>query len=416
MGANRVGAEANVARGTMTVKRISDEAIAAMNRLADELVLLRAIRSAPVNAAFRAVPWHLFLDRFVQWMKNGKWRWVTVTQPPASRVLRWVYQNEPLMTRIKPPLTSSFSQPSLMAEMLKELELSRGLRVLEVGAGTGYNAALIAHIVGAEGKVVTIDNQRDVVREARRHLRRAGFPRVRVLCGDGALGAPDDAPFDRVIVTASCSDLAPTWVEQLNPHGVILFPLVLNGVSGIFQARKEGRRLTGRYACSGGFMPLLSDVLPQASSPQKPDGDAALKAILSRRPRARRFPWAGLRVAPQGDSRAIGSGGGDFFLFAVLSDSRAMIFNAADVPAPLQREKAPTVEYGVAALWDAKAKSLCLCFQRGVVVYGSPAMYDRLGDLFRAWLSFGAPQATDWSVHLVPKSLTDSRAASYPRS
>ncbi|HMQ30637.1 MAG TPA: methyltransferase domain-containing protein [Chloroflexaceae bacterium] len=126
---------------------------------------------------------------------------------------------------------SSSSQPAMMAIMLNQLGLMPGHRVLEVGAGTGYNAALIASIVGREGRVVSLDIDADLVAAARANLAAAGCQGVEVRQADGALGAPDAAPFDRIIVTAGAWDLLPAWREQLAPGGRIVVPVtVLPGV------------------------------------------------------------------------------------------------------------------------------------------------------------------------------------------
>jgi protein-L-isoaspartate(D-aspartate) O-methyltransferase len=87
--------------------------------------------------------------------------------------------------------------------------LAPGQRVLEIGAGTGYNAALMAHIVGGSGEVVTVDIERDLVDAARDHLEAAGFGRVRVVLGDGGDGHPGGAPYDRIILTVGAWDVAP---------------------------------------------------------------------------------------------------------------------------------------------------------------------------------------------------------------
>jgi protein-L-isoaspartate(D-aspartate) O-methyltransferase len=122
---------------------------------------------------------------------------------------------------------SSSSQPAMMAIMLAQLDLAPGQRVLEVGAGTGYNAALIDQIVGPGGQVVSIDLDEDLVTAARRHLLASGHPAVEVRQGDGALGAPDAAPFERIIVTVGVWDLLPAWRAQLAPGGRIVAPISL---------------------------------------------------------------------------------------------------------------------------------------------------------------------------------------------
>ena len=111
---------------------------------------------------------------------------------------------------------SSSSQPGIMAEMLEELQLEPGQRVLEIGAGTGYNAALLRHVVGESGRVVTVDVDADTAVRARRALKGSG---VTVVTGDGREGYARGAPYDRIIVTASAAEIPRAWYEQLEPEG-----------------------------------------------------------------------------------------------------------------------------------------------------------------------------------------------------
>src|SRR5207245_2580927 len=123
------------------------------------------------------------------------------------------------------PISSS-SQPSLMAQMLEDLRLTPGLRVLEVGAGTGYNAALLAHAV-SPAQVVSVDVDREVLSEAWDHLRRFPDRKVILQHADGRAGFAEAAPYDRIMVTAATPDLEPAWLEQLADGGLLLAPLVL---------------------------------------------------------------------------------------------------------------------------------------------------------------------------------------------
>jgi protein-L-isoaspartate(D-aspartate) O-methyltransferase len=151
---------------------------------------------------------------------------------------------------------SSSSQPAIMAEMLEELRLEPGQRVLEIGAGTGYNAALVQHVVGDEGRVTTVDIDPETATRARRALRGTG---VKVVTADGRDGHARGAPYDRVIVTASASEIPRAWLEQLAPGGLLEVPLRVGG-SGGFQLiptlRREGERLRSVSVIAGGFMPL----------------------------------------------------------------------------------------------------------------------------------------------------------------
>ncbi len=166
-------------------------------------------RSPRVEAAFRAIPRHLFLP---------------------DLPLQEVYQDKAIITKsVDGRFVSSSSQPTIMAIMLEQLDLHEGQRVLEIGAGTGYNAALMAYIVGETGHVVTIDIDEDIVEGTRKHLAAAGFERVQVVCADGGLGFPDEAPYDRIILTVNAGDITPAWHEQLASEGRILLPLSVRG-------------------------------------------------------------------------------------------------------------------------------------------------------------------------------------------
>lgn len=126
---------------------------------------------------------------------------------------------------------STISHPTAVALMLKPLDLERGHRVLEIGAGTGYNAALTALIVGTSGQVTTVDIEPFVVAGAKVNLRETGFDRVKVILGDGGLGYPDNAAYDRILATVGVWEIPVAWFEQLAPGGRIAAPLHLFGES-----------------------------------------------------------------------------------------------------------------------------------------------------------------------------------------
>jgi protein-L-isoaspartate(D-aspartate) O-methyltransferase len=168
------------------------------------------------------------------------------------------YADDAVVTRDEGGVpTSSSTQPSLMARMIELLDVAPGTRVLEVGAGTGYNAALLADL-GAD--VTTIELQPEVADAAVGHLRAAGIDvaggagSVRVVTGDGA--APPDGPYDRVIVTAGCWALPARLVDALADGGLLVAPLRVNGVELVVALRREGEVLRGTGGLPCGFMPL----------------------------------------------------------------------------------------------------------------------------------------------------------------
>ncbi len=109
-----------------------------------------------------------------------------------------------------------------MQEMISMLDVEAGMKILEIGSGTGYNAALLAQLAGAEN-VTTVEVDPNIADHARSAQHKAGFP-VTVITGDGASGHPEHAPYDRVIATASVRDIPYTWVAQCRDSGRILLP------------------------------------------------------------------------------------------------------------------------------------------------------------------------------------------------
>ncbi|WP_248966166.1 methyltransferase, FxLD system [Sphaerisporangium perillae] len=210
--------------------------LAALRRSLAEYVRTRGeVAGAAVAEALRAVPRHLFLPG---------------TPPEAA------YRDEAIVTKRDAggrPISSS-SQPTIMGIMLDQLGVEPGARVLEIGAGTGYNAALIAHLTGPGGEVVSVDIDQDVADAARDHLLDAGFPDVRVVCADGAEGFAERAPYDRVIATVGVWDLAPAWLDQLVPDGRIVVPLDLRGVQCSVAMEREDDHWTSRSIRPCGFM------------------------------------------------------------------------------------------------------------------------------------------------------------------
>ena len=143
-----------------------------------------------------------------------------------------------------------------MAMMADQLAVRPGQRVLEIGAGTGYNAALLAHLAGPDGEVISVDIDAELVEVAQQNLARAGVSRVTVVCGDGASGFAARGPYDRIIATVGVWDLAPAWLDQLAPDGRLVVPLDLGGVQRSIAFERSGDHWTSRSVVSCGFMRL----------------------------------------------------------------------------------------------------------------------------------------------------------------
>ncbi|WP_218613325.1 methyltransferase domain-containing protein, partial [Pseudonocardia sp. KRD291] len=181
------------------------------------------VRSPAVRDALASVPRHLFLPDLT----------------PAD-----AYADEAVAIKVVDGVTiSSVSQPSMVAIMLEQLAAEPGHRVLEIGAGAGWNAGLLARIVGPAGAVTTVDIDDDLVRDTERNLAAAAVADVRAVTADGAAGHPPAAPYDRIELTVGSTDIRPEWVAQLVPGGRLLLPLAVRGsqLSVAFELTGPGR-------------------------------------------------------------------------------------------------------------------------------------------------------------------------------
>jgi protein-L-isoaspartate(D-aspartate) O-methyltransferase len=205
--------------------------------LVEQLKKANALKTPLIEEAFFKVPRHLFLP-----------------EEPLDKV----YSDVAIVMKRgeEGQWTSSSSQPAIMAIMLEQLALKPGQRVLEIGTGTGFNAALIASIVGPSGKVVTVDIQPDLVAHARERLDIAGYDWVQTVVGDGGYGYPDGALYDRIILTVASDVITPAWREQLSPGGILVLPFGIVGPQNSVAFEKRGEELISVDIKPCGFMLL----------------------------------------------------------------------------------------------------------------------------------------------------------------
>ncbi|NJP42013.1 methyltransferase domain-containing protein [Actinacidiphila epipremni] len=239
--------------------RVRAAGAALRHRMVRRIVAGGGLADPAWRSAFEEVPRHLFVPEYRRGAcGEGRYR---ADDPDLRRRLAWVagvYADEPIATHLAggEPVSAG-SQPSLMALMCEALDIRPGHRVLEIGTGTGYNAALIAHRLAGSGAVTTVDLDAAITGPARAHLAAYGTPEalaVEVVTGDGAFGHPPGAPYDRVMATCELPAVPPAWLEQCGAGALILAPLA----SGLVLLTVLGpRRAEGRFlATPAYFVPL----------------------------------------------------------------------------------------------------------------------------------------------------------------
>jgi protein-L-isoaspartate(D-aspartate) O-methyltransferase len=355
-----------------------------IDRYADRLKAAGALRSPAVERAFRTVARHRLLETFFHRPIDAA-DFTEVHHDPAHprpEHLQLIYSDTALGTRLVERFgarlpASSTSQPSLVADMLELLDLTDGLRVLEVGAGTGYNAALLAELVGDQRLVTTVDVAEDVVAQTRRLLAGAGYPGITVLCRDGFEGVPEQAPFDRIVATVGCADLSPQWAAQLAEDGRLLVPLRHAGGHPLVLLRSEDGGLGGRVAGWSGFMDargrLHADRL-WAMGIAQPDDQGAV---------GERAPWPGFGTDETDPGPDDPVDEQDLLFYLSLVDRRACW--------------AP----GGVALSDGR-NGWATADPSGIRWWRDDTLADDLDRHHADWLAIGRPTLGDYRVAFVP--------------
>ncbi|WP_319767963.1 methyltransferase, FxLD system [Streptomyces europaeiscabiei] len=214
------------------------EAVRLRERMADIVISKGWAPSPRVQAALREVPRHRFV--------------------PETRLETAYHDDLAVVTVRESPQTalSSVSAAWLQADMIEQLRLEPGMTVLEVGSG-GYNAELLAHVLGERGRVVTVDVDPYVVHRTQRLGAEAGSGRVTAVLGDGRLGAPSHIPangFDGIVITHNASDIAPAWREQLAEGARLVVPLEMGGYTRSLTLVRRGDALHCEHWTYCGFV------------------------------------------------------------------------------------------------------------------------------------------------------------------
>lgn len=199
------------------------------NALVDSIVANGDLQSPRVIAAMRSVPRHQFV---------------------AARSLERAYDDTPVPIGFD----QTISQPTVVAMMTEALELTGGERVLEVGTGSGYQAAVLSRLAR---DVYSVERVSGLVTIAKANL--ASYANVHVREGDGFLGWPEEAPFDRILLTAAPDELPNALVEQLADGGILVAPVGDGGLFGqlLVRVRKQGSEISRESLGSVQFVPML---------------------------------------------------------------------------------------------------------------------------------------------------------------
>ena len=375
------------------------EAAGLRDRLVESLRERGALTTGPVETAMRAVPRHMFVPD------------VGLDLAHADDIVRTKYDTDGVVI-------SAASQPGIVAMMLDQLAVQPGHRILEIGAGTGYNAALLAHLAGRTGTVTTVDVDADIVEAARTHLAAAGYPDVLVVLGDGALGYPHAAPYDRVAATVGAWDVPLAWQQQVTPGGRLVVPLRLRGDvtrSVVFERNGDHWLAVDSQMC--GFMPLRGGIAddPRHILALTPDRAVTLnlrqdQSLIDERGLAEALTWPPL-LAWTGVSLQPPHEAPDWlWLWISCTMPNGLTRMPVDRTAVGDGRVWPQLPWGAMARAEGATLAYLTCrgYEQGVIAHG-PAAADLQAKLV------ATIQAWDRDLrHLVPRIALQPIAAEHP--
>jgi protein-L-isoaspartate(D-aspartate) O-methyltransferase len=362
-----------------------------IKRLIDSLKSEGALTSLLVEDAFMRVPRHAFIDYYYvhDATSTEAEQWRRIERPVGGDVTAWlegIYANVPLVTAFDEAAMpcSSSSAPNIMAFMLEALQLRPGMRVLEIGTGTGYNAALLAHIVGVPQLVFSIELEFSLAYSAQQKLDSVVGRGTTVHAGNGLHGYNPGAPYDRIIATGSYHKVPLSWLDQLKKGGVLVMNLGRDRATamGILRLEKIGpkREARGKFLSPAAFLQLREpgeapgiDAMSQFS--RYAHRPAAAKLSISRAEFdptllmnmqfaflvSCELPYASLMWMPKQDDIP-------FTLNLIDTNSETIVqFRATEQ----------------AGVWEVQVK-------------GAVPTWERLRLAYQRWVSLGCPKMTDY--------------------
>jgi protein-L-isoaspartate(D-aspartate) O-methyltransferase len=193
------------------------------------------IKTKKVKQAMETIPRHIFVPEEMQ---------------------RYAHADTPLQIGEG----QTISAPHMVAMMLEMLELEKGMKVLEVGCGSGYHASLAAYMVGDEGHVFTIDIIESLTLKAKAHINKVGLDdRVTVIHGDGSKGLKEHAPFDRIMAACSAPQVPQPLIDQLCDPGIAVIPVGTGFTQSLILVRKNRGKVTREEYKGVAFVPMRGE-------------------------------------------------------------------------------------------------------------------------------------------------------------
>ena len=331
--------------------------------------------------AFMETPRHLFVRRY---RERASKDWCEVNEGNLDKHLATLYADNPLTLfgDDDDNIPSTISQPSFVLRMLDLLEFQPGQTVLELGTGSGWNAALIGQLVGPAGSVYSFEIIPEVAQRAADTIAELGITNVRVIAADGGDGYAAGGPYDRIAFTAGTHDLPRPFYEQVKEGGLLLVVIKNEGGGdNLFLLQKMADHFESRYSTPCGFVHLSGKYKVGSLDPTTvealPEWPALQHQEIARRP----FWWGGK--------------GREWFMWQTVGIRSFLGVTEPSFRAfKIAKPHAAATEYHYFGLWDRDNMSLVLARDEELISYGNATATERLLQLLHRWVDLGMPAAS----------------------
>jgi protein-L-isoaspartate(D-aspartate) O-methyltransferase len=344
--------------------------------------------SQATEKAFLETPRHLFVKRY---RLEASAEWCEVNESNLEQHLPILYRNHALtlLGDTDDSIRSTISQPSLVLYMLDLLKLEPGQKVFELGAGSGWNAALMGHIVGLEGRVYSLEIIPEMVKTASEAIASLGIKNVEIIQGDGGGGYATGAPFDRAVFTAGSYDVPRHFYEQVKNGGLLLIVIKNEGGGDcLFLLRKAEDHFESITALPCGFISMTGrysiDSLDPVALETLPEWAELKEREISRRP----FWWGG---------KGLG------FIWRTLSiRSFLSIIEPLFKTFKVSKTEKRGFDEHFFGLWDKENLSLVVAREDQLIAYGNSGAEERLMRQIHNWCDLGMPGAVSFKLKTYP--------------
>ena len=353
----------------------------------------RALHQKPLTQAtekaFMETPRHAFVSRYREW---GTKEWHEINADNLNEHLAMLYASRVfiLFGDDDEDIPSTISEPIFVLQMLDMLRLESGHRVFELGAGSGWNAALIGNIVGPGGHVYSLEIIPELAKQASETIKTLGIETVSIIEADGGDGYAPGAPYDRATFTAGTYDLPRPFYEQIKQDGLLLVVIKSEGGGDtLFILRKVGDHFESTESMQCGFVSMAGkyriDGLDPIELETIPEWETLERQELSRIP----FWWGGK--------------GKDSFIWRTLG-----IRSFLGITEPLfqayktRKTKEMPYEEHYFGLWDKSGGSLVIAKDDYLISYGNLGAKERLIQDVEHWVHLGMPTPSSLALQVFP--------------